>query len=90
MEHEKRYGEAVILTFAVAVALCVIGIVIAQDHDFRAVYLYAQSLGLAVMLLVGVSGGSQAYAKFSIISALVVCLVFDLWLSVRGPVYLEF
>ena len=63
MENASRYVEAVLLTFAVSVALCIIGIIIAQDRDFRAAYLYAQSIGLAVMLLVGWCGNSQKYAK---------------------------
>lgn len=85
---KDRYVEAILLTFAVSMALVVIGLIMAQDHDFRAAYLFSQAAGLVVMLVVGARGRSQAYAKHAIIAALLICLGIDLWLSARGPVYL--
>lgn len=90
MDGPDKLVSAIIATWLLAIAICVIGIMLARNGDFRAAYLYFQSIGLVVMLIVGIRGSEQhdRHGVPLIIAALAICAAIDFWLSARGPIYL--
>ena len=88
-EDAAKLWNAIIAAYLMAIVLAVVGLIMGINDDFRAFYLYAQAVGLGVMVILGIRSGQIRFGFEVIVAALAVCMAINFWLGYHGPVYLS-